>query len=824
MGKKRRKLVANEAANETMVIVSAGSVLSERYELVKELGRGGMGIVYEAKDKELHDKQVAVKVLPPEMSTSKAAIKRLKKEAIAAMELTHENVMRLHSFETDDNTAYLVLEYIDGEPLDERLVDEERLSYEETLEVMRGAVAGLSAAHRQGIIHRDIKPANLMYKTVGGEKVVRITDFGIAYVIKDSMTRLTGTESAGTLSYIAPEQLKGTRANAKTDQYSLAATAYELLSGEPPFVGAGLSHQILHAEPHLIDDVPDCANKALQKALAKDPDERFEDLNAFFKAFAGNAVIMPPVAATEEEPEAPEEAKEPTEEKPKEEAEVAEPESGALPKTGIALLLLLLAGALVTSAFFLDGSDFWTKRVKKEKPKDEVPSYAPDRKHVKRAYRGKKLILQSNPSNLKVYDDNGQYLGRTPLPIKRPRRTHLLTYVVNSDLKIKSALPVVPKGRRAIMLDVPTFLLAKAEAEMKKGDKQAATRTIISAAQNFYDNEDVVRVFTDIANNRPRRLENIGFEWLPSKPSTKDIEVAKNFAALGVASAQSALAQAYESGNSVALNKTKALDLYKSAAARGNSEAAYKAGVFYRDGIGTKSDYHKAFEYLKKAASLEHKPALFALGKMYERGMGVTRSKADAVRCYRQAANSGNVEAMLTMGNLNFHASGVALNYKEAVSWYQRAADKDSADAQYALAWCYEQGLGVFKDKMKALYWYERATKLGHERARKQLGILRDSEAKSTVSKGSEAKFQRLLDAANKGDVRAQYAVGTAYLNGKHGVQANRREAKRWLEKSAASGNRAAQRILQTRFGRRRPIKGPGFARPKAPSRLRLGR
>ena len=188
----KKRITADGANNETIVFTTVGSVLSGRYKLVKELGRGGMGIVYQAEDLELDNKNIAIKVLPPELATSNAAIKRLKKEAVAAMELTHENIMRMHSFENDGNTAYLVLEYIDGDPLDERLVEIDAFPFEETKSILKQAVAGLTAAHKQNIIHRDIKPANLMYKTIGEEKVIRITDFGLAYIVKDSMTRLTG--------------------------------------------------------------------------------------------------------------------------------------------------------------------------------------------------------------------------------------------------------------------------------------------------------------------------------------------------------------------------------------------------------------------------------------------------------------------------------------------------------------------------------------------------------------------------------------------------------------------------------------------------------
>ena len=662
MGKKRRKLVANEAANETMVIVSAGSVLSGRYELVKELGRGGMGIVYEAKDKELHDKQVAIKVLPPEMSTSKAAIKRLKKEAIAAMELTHENVMRLHSFETDENTAYLVLEYIDGEPLDERLADEERLSYDETLEVLRGAVAGLSAAHRQGIIHRDIKPANLMYKTVGDEKVIRITDFGIAYVVEDSMTRLTGTESAGTLSYIAPEQLKGTRANAKTDQYSLAAAAYELLSGEPPFVGAGLSHQILHAEPHLIDDIPDCANEALMRALAKDPDERFEDLNAFFEAFAGNTVIETLVAPTEEVAE-----------------EIEEPQKGGIPTAGIVLIFLLLIGALGTGAFFLDGGG---------KAKVEVPSYAPDKKIGKRKVNGNKVTLKSVPSDLKVYDDNGQYLGRTPLRIKRPRRRHTLTYVVDSDLKIKSHLPIKLDGTGTLMLNVPNYLISKAKEQELKGKMKAAAKTMVSAAQSFSDDSKVMGAFYKFAAKHPQKLEDLGYVWLANNFRGQELELVEELASSGVVSAQLALGRAYEEGKGLKQSYTEAVTWYQKAADGGSADGQYRLASCYEKGNGVEKNFPKAKYWYQKALQSGHSKARKQLSILSDLTTQNKRTIQPDKKFDRllARAQSGDNRAQLMVGVAYLTGTnGKMVDKKEAQYWLTKAARNGNSRARTLL-------------------------------------------------------------------------------------------------------------------------------------------
>ena len=289
---RRKRLVVRPEA-VTVHIVTAGQTLSERYHLVREVARGGMGVVFEAEDIELENRRVAVKVLPPELSHSAKAKKRLKKEAIAAMELTHQNILRLHGFEQDEEVAYLVMEYLAGETLDEALAEEEALSLERVLAIAKDVCPALEYAHSKGVIHRDIKPANLMYESENEGSAVKLTDFGIAYVVKDSMTRLTGLESAGTLLYVSPEQLRNDPPSPQSDQYSLAATLYELLDGDPPFTGAGLAHKILEAKARPIEDVPDYVNSALLKALSKNPDERFASCEEFLQALKEVPALLP---------------------------------------------------------------------------------------------------------------------------------------------------------------------------------------------------------------------------------------------------------------------------------------------------------------------------------------------------------------------------------------------------------------------------------------------------------------------------------------------------------------------------------------------------
>ena len=248
---------------------ATGTLLAGRYRVVRQLGQGGMGSVWLAEDLKLDGHKVAVKMLPSILVSNKRAYNQLKSEALVALKLTHPNIATVRAFEENEGNPFLVMDYIDGLTLDEYLAKKGKLSEETTYCLLEPVARALDYAHERGIVHRDVKPGNVMVTWDGDPFVL---DFGIAREIQETMTRVTGKLSSGTLLYMSPEQLKGASPKPAQDVYSFAAMAYECLKGEPPFSRGQVEWQILNQAPEPL--VGGVLATSIMCGLAKDPAQR----------------------------------------------------------------------------------------------------------------------------------------------------------------------------------------------------------------------------------------------------------------------------------------------------------------------------------------------------------------------------------------------------------------------------------------------------------------------------------------------------------------------------------------------------------------------
>lgn len=237
-------------------MIDPGIVLSKRYEILGEIGAGGMAHVYKAKDYKLR-RMVALKVLKHEYYQDEAVLSKFKKEALAAGGLTHPNIVAVYDLGQEYNIDYIVMEYIDGLTLKEYIKRRDMMGSEEVLKIAIKIAEALKAAHANGIIHRDIKPQNIMVTQQGD---VKVTDFGIAKAATSSTITQQG-EALGSVHYFSPEQARGSFVDARSDLYSLGITMYEMVTKQLPFTG---DSPVAVAMKHLHDSLPDPQKMAPQ--------------------------------------------------------------------------------------------------------------------------------------------------------------------------------------------------------------------------------------------------------------------------------------------------------------------------------------------------------------------------------------------------------------------------------------------------------------------------------------------------------------------------------------------------------------------------------
>ncbi len=260
-----------------------------KYELLKELGRGGFGTVYRARDTTL-DVERAVKILHPAMASDPDFITRFRREAITAAKLEHPNIVPVYELGEEQGSYFLVMKFIPGGSLKELLKHEGHLSFERALVILRQIGSALEFAHQKGLIHRDVKPGNILLEEDG---TARLSDFGFSKNLTGNSVSVSGGV-IGTPAYIPPEVWRGKPASPATDQYALACVFFEMLTGEVLFSGDSPPEVLTR---HILDGaqfpavwpqgVPTGITEVLRRALAKEPQDRYPDISAFGAACAG---------------------------------------------------------------------------------------------------------------------------------------------------------------------------------------------------------------------------------------------------------------------------------------------------------------------------------------------------------------------------------------------------------------------------------------------------------------------------------------------------------------------------------------------------------
>ena len=587
-----------------------------RYLVTGELGRGGMGVVYDAIDP-LIGRQVAVKAIhlpalgaPTDLALLTQGVFR---EARAAGKLFHPGIITVLDMGREGDKAFVTMERVEGRSLEKLIADEGRLTPAAAVSIVSQAAAALDFAHHHGVVHRDVKPGNILVEEGG---TVKIADFGIAKITSSTLQTLSGFVS-GTPSYMSPEQVEAQATDGRSDQFSLAVVAFELLTGSRPFRGESLSslaYSIVKGDrpsAHAINpDLPTAVDLVLQKAMAALPAGRYDSCEAFAAALnqaCGNLLRGPAEAEAENRESVP-----------------AVPESPAPPpsiRTGrrVRALWVIAAAMVLTLAIS------WSLRLRMGRslipvtpPKPTVAQLppAPTDPHVKLApvvvrfaaspaslTAGESARLEwdaSNATRIVIEPGVGDVSGRQAADVK-PGKTTTYSLTASGPGGSVSATTLVhvtsaeASGPR---------LLADAADKQNEGNLQAALALYTQAAK------------------------------------------------LGESRAMEALGEIFLDGKGVPQSPAEAAKWFRRAADAGSLTAMLSLGYLYQIGSGMPQSYRSAQYWFGKAADLGSPPAMFNLGVMNEKGWGAPISLDKAREFYRKAAALGNEEARKRLAQL----------------------------------------------------------------------------------------------------------------------------------------------------------------------------
>lgn len=611
-----------------------------RYRIERELGRGASGVVHQALDTAL-ERHVALKAVSTaglDEHEKQDLLARFKREATAAARLSHPNIVTIYDFGHEKDTAYIVMELVPGSSLAGELNASGRLGFERILGLMKQLLAGLQAAHEHGVIHRDIKPSNLLLLPDGH---LKIADFGVARLESSTVTR-AGT-ILGTPSYMAPEQLAGKTVDRRADLFSAGVILYELLAGRRPFVGDStysVIYQVLHADPPLPSEldlpVPKWIDGVVHKALAKNPDERYQDARSFAAALDAAAQTLHNATTTTL----------------KLNLDDARPAPGPSSKhrseparrswwpwaAGLGAIAVLAGG-------------WWASR------EPEVPSRVAS-------------AAVAVPAN-------------TPAPSSTPATVATAAPAPPAEA-VQPPAASVPEAKPAQESKVPEA------APKSKAEPPAAAKKEVRAppvkreparpaeTQPAQEGPGSPRPAVDPAGSRPGffgepRAEFAAEDGLP--PREIAVGLLRRAAESGDARAMNRLGNLLREGKAVERNLPEAAKWFEKAAAAGNIQAALSLAAMYRDGHGVAKDPQKALGLLEKAAQLGHPRALNQLGILYVKGEGVAQNDQKAFSLFQRAAEQGELAAMAHLAYLYEVGRGVSRNQDEALRWYRRAAE-----------------------------------------------------------------------------------------------------------------------------------------------------
>ena len=684
-----RKLGAN--ANLTAGGLVVGQRVFGRYTLESLAGRGGMGVVWRARDEDL-EREVALKFLLEIFTADLEAVRDLKRETRRCLELTHPNIVRVHDFVKEAPMAAIAMEYVAGESLTKRKVEAHDgcLTVGELAPLVPQLCEALDYAHQvANVVHRDLKPANILVTAAG---VVKVTDFGISRNLSDSGTRLTGrmVNTSGTLPYMSPQQLLGMKPSASDDIYALGASLYELLAGKPPFYVGDVSYQVLNLPPEGLakrraelggssTPFPRAWEETIWACLSKEPKDRPQSVGE----------VAERLGLRRSRPEVKWRAPKIHDIRPK--LRSLEPR--------------FILGSLAILVLFASVALYLVERRSK----------ALNREGALNANTG-------NPGELSGTGVGSSLPGPRTVATDSFETAKYRTLAMSGDVDAAMLLGyyyLMGYGVGTDEQEASKWLQFAAA----KGHKFAAALAKQNGLGTVADVPAAVAAYREMAGTGDKFAENqLGFCFSNGIGVKRDDFQSRNWyekaAKQGFPPAEIHMGDLYYNGLGVAKDNSQALSWYQKAAYQGYAPA--------KNGGGATGDFGEALKWLGDAAGRKFSIAQDALGWMYSNGYGVSKDSGQALKWYLKAADEGNAQAQFNLGEMYYGGQGLAKDYGQALGWFLKAADQGSARAQFMVGEIYCNGQGVPRDTSEAIRWYNEAAAQGQpdaQQALKRLGV-----------------------------------------------------------------------------------------------------